>query len=127
MKRVCVTYKMIKGNDVAETCIVLPMEDSIAELVVANAVMPLQIHQILCALADLQGYHYAGICSAEEVRSEDDQCAEWVEDSFGYNRCPSCGFEFDTPKYTTPRCPQCGVKMMESDNNDKKSNTRHFG
>lgn len=75
MKRVCITYKMFKLGEIAETCIVLPMEDHTADAAIDkidNFIIPLHVYQILCSLSRLQGYHYAGFCSAEEVQEAGD-------------------------------------------------------
>ena len=36
---------------------------------------------------------------------------KWIEDYYGYFRCSECGFQHDSPEYTTPYCPECGAKM----------------
>lgn len=40
---------------------------------------------------------------------------EWIEDDYGYNRCSSCGWEWDEPESVTPYCPHCGAKMEEGE------------
>ncbi len=72
MKNVCITYKMRCGDDVAETCVVLPMTDSRANSVLSlgeDSVFVSSAHQgsvyrALAAMAVCQGYDYAGFCSA---------------------------------------------------------------
>lgn len=36
---------------------------------------------------------------------------KWSEDDYGYYHCFECGFEHDSPEYTTLYCPECGAKM----------------
>ena len=75
-KNVCITYHMSKENEVAETCITLPMAEAVADDVLANQensryvkeggsrITP--VKQILNNLAKLQGYGDAHFCCAEE-------------------------------------------------------------
>lgn len=73
MKNVCITYKMRCGDDVAETCAVLPMTDSRANSVLSlgegsifmSPNCPWSVYRVLAAMAQIQGYEYAGFCSAE--------------------------------------------------------------
>lgn len=72
MKRVCITYHMKRENEVAETCITIPMEDRKAEELLATqeewwqlmdgATLDVLLHK----LSILQGYKYAVFCTAEE-------------------------------------------------------------
>lgn len=75
-KNVCITYHMSKENEVAETCITIPMDAVVADDVLANqegsqyvkegsfSITP--VKQILSNLAELQGYVDAHFCCAEE-------------------------------------------------------------
>lgn len=75
-KYVCVTYHMNKENEIAETCITIPMDATVADDVLANqecsqyvkegssGIAP--VKQILSSLAELQGYAEAHFCCAEE-------------------------------------------------------------
>lgn len=75
-KYVCITYHMNKENEVAETCITIPMDATVADDVLANqersqyvkegnsGIAP--VKQILSNLAELQGYSDAHFCCAEE-------------------------------------------------------------
>lgn len=71
MTDVCITYHMERENEVAETCITLPMDDFVATMLVDTQgdcflLMrggPLTI--LLRELSQLQGYTYAGFCCAE--------------------------------------------------------------
>ena len=88
MKRVIITYHMRNGEEEAETCITLPMKDSLAdellekqrEYVFLRSSQPL--HTILNQLAWLQGYYYAGFYRAEEDKR------------FAPVRCSQCGEVF---------------------------------
>lgn len=35
----------------------------------------------------------------------------WIEDDYGFFHCSVCGWEFDDPEQTEPRCPNCRAKM----------------
>jgi len=77
MKHICITYHMTKANEVAETCITLPMSEGIAASILtqqgesayvradSHTVTPVKI--ILNQLAELQGYNTASFCCAEET------------------------------------------------------------
>ena len=78
MKHVCLTYHMTRPNEVAETCITLPLDDSIAKDLLKNqensayVVAPRShrrpsIPALLSQLAALQGYDTADFCCAEET------------------------------------------------------------
>lgn len=76
MKHICITYHMTKVNEIAETCITLPMADDIAASILTQqgesayvragcfTVTPVKI--VLDQLAELQGYNSASFCCAEE-------------------------------------------------------------
>lgn len=76
MKHICITYHMTRKNEVAETCITLPMEAQIAEDILEHQGDSQYVEQgsftitnikiILNNLAALQGYGNAMFCSAEE-------------------------------------------------------------
>lgn len=77
MKRICITYRMERtsvksGIETAETCIVLPMMDRVAENILKNQERSQYISGI-CAVSEalkyismMQGYSYAGFICAEE-------------------------------------------------------------
>lgn len=76
MKHICITYHMTKPNEVAETCITLPLDDAIAKDLLKNqensayVVAPRShkrpsIPALLNQLAVLQGYDTADFCCAE--------------------------------------------------------------
>lgn len=77
MKRICITYHMTRRNEIAETCITLPMEEHIAEDILTNQGDSQYVRQgsftltnikiILNNLAELQGYVDASFCCADEV------------------------------------------------------------
>ena len=73
MKKVCITYKMRCGDEVAETCVTLPMTDARADSILTyGARSPFllpgwAVFQALNELAAIQGYNYYDFCSAEEV------------------------------------------------------------
>lgn len=78
MKKVCITYHMTKADEVAETCITIPMRDGVAASILTQqgesayvraghyTITPIKI--ILNQLAELQGYSSAAFCCAEEAR-----------------------------------------------------------
>lgn len=39
----------------------------------------------------------------------------WIEADYGYFHCSECGYEYDSPEYITPYCPNCGAKMDEEE------------
>lgn len=75
-KNICITYHMSKENEVAETCITIPMDAAVADDVLANQINSryvkegssriTPVKQILNNLAKLQGYGDAHFCCAEE-------------------------------------------------------------
>ena len=73
MKHICITYHMTRKNEIAETCITLPMEDAKAAELLACQEGCLQLREgatldvLLRKLSILQGYQYAGFCIAEEA------------------------------------------------------------
>lgn len=77
MKHVCITYHMTRPHEVAETCITVALEDSIAKDLLKNqensayVVAPRShkrpsIPALLSQLAYFQGYDAASFCCAEE-------------------------------------------------------------
>ena len=64
---------MTRKNEIAETCIALPMEDAKAAELLACQEDCLQLREgatldvLLRKLSILQGYQYAGFCIAEEA------------------------------------------------------------
>lgn len=86
MKRLCITYHMYRNyprKEIAETCITLPMTPAIADDIIQNGedskyLSPAMadenmsvstggvIYEALCRLAEMQGYHFCGVCSVEE-------------------------------------------------------------
>lgn len=87
MKHVCITYHMHRDyprKETAETCITLPMTQTIAWDILENGadskyLLPRTldddlcvipggvIYEALCRLSEMQGYRYEGFCTAEEV------------------------------------------------------------
>lgn len=79
MKHVCITYHMNRPGEVAETCIALPLDDAIADDLLAHQERSayvqghkrftrLSIPALLNQLAALQGYDRATFCCADEAR-----------------------------------------------------------
>lgn len=79
MKHVCITYHMNRPGEVAETCITLPLDDAIADDLLAHQESSayvqghkrftrLSIPALLSQLTALQGYDTADFCCAEEAR-----------------------------------------------------------
>lgn len=79
MKHVCITYHMTRLGEVAETCLTLPLDDAIADDLLAHQERSayvqgserfsrLSIPSLLHQLAALQGYDSAIFCCAEEAR-----------------------------------------------------------
>ena len=72
MKHICITYHMTRKSEIAETCITIPMEDSKADGLLACQEDCQQLREgatldiLLRKLSILQGYRYAGFCTAEE-------------------------------------------------------------
>ena len=80
MKKLLITYNM--QNDIVdcETCIVLPMTDEIARDILEKGWESSyldglgidgtegEIHRILRTLSEIQGYEFAGFCTAEEIK-----------------------------------------------------------
>ena len=66
MKRVCITYHMHFPGEEAESCIVLPMEDKIADDLLEKGMDSVhmmleangEVARLLRSLADIQGYRY---------------------------------------------------------------------
>lgn len=75
MKKINLTYHMEKPGEIAESCITLPMEDAVAEDILANEersqhLNPMlngDVYRLLRSLAAIQGYEYTGACCPEEV------------------------------------------------------------
>lgn len=71
MTNVCITYHMKREREIAETCITLPMEDSKATELLATQDEWWQLMEgatldvLLRKLSIMQGYKYAGFCTAE--------------------------------------------------------------
>ena len=71
MKHVCITYHMKREEEIAETCITIPMEDKKAEALLKNADNYLSLRDgatldvLLEKLSILQGYQFCGFCMAE--------------------------------------------------------------
>lgn len=80
MKRICITYHMTKENEVAETCITIAMEDTIASdilqhqgdsrYVKAHSFSITIVKSLLANLAALQGYTTASFCCADPAEKE---------------------------------------------------------
>lgn len=79
MKNVCITYHMAKADEIAETCITVALEDSIAKDLLKNqedsvyALAPkshtrFSLPALLSQLAFAQGYNNASFCCAKERR-----------------------------------------------------------
>lgn len=72
MKKICITYLMKRENEVAETCITLPMEEKKANELLATQSKWWQLMDgatldvLLRKLAILQGYQFVGFEAAEE-------------------------------------------------------------
>lgn len=81
MKHLCITYHMNRNwgtvieprMETAETCIVLPMKDDIAEDILEKGADSKHVsfmglvYLALSRISEMQDYHYAGFCTAEEV------------------------------------------------------------
>ena len=80
MKKLLITYNMQNDTESCETCIVLPMADEISESILemgweSSYLDGLgidgtegEIHRILRTLSEIQGYEFAGFCTAEEIK-----------------------------------------------------------
>lgn len=91
MKRLNITYHMEKNHgtlsqpkmETAETCITLPMQDHIADDILQKGedsrymkrIAIGYVSGILNELSEVQGYHYSGFCTAEEVELTSSNCA----------------------------------------------------
>ena len=75
MKNVCITYCMKRKGEVAETCIVLPMKDEIADELLARQDKCWQLadgatlNVLLHKLALIQGYQFAALETAEAAEA----------------------------------------------------------
>ena len=75
MKKLLITYKMLNQNGVAENCVALPMLDDIAKDILLNGadsvylnyILNGEVGRLLKSLAEIQGYDYAGFCTADEI------------------------------------------------------------
>lgn len=77
MKHISITYHMSREGEIAETCIILPMEDQIASDILEHqeesrhvredGCGTIAVRTILTCLAELQGYTDASFCMATEV------------------------------------------------------------
>lgn len=73
MTNICVTYLMKRENEVAETCITLPMEEKKADELLAAQSEWWQLMDgatldvLLRKLSILQGYQFAGFETAEKI------------------------------------------------------------
>lgn len=75
MKKLLITYKMLNQNEVAENCVALPMLDEIAKDILLNGadsvylnyILNGEVGRLLKSLAEIQGYDYAGFCTADEI------------------------------------------------------------
>jgi len=69
MKNVCITYKMVYGNETVQSTITLPMMRYLAEDTVDSIEndfpLPARIENALKALAALHGFTYLGVTAAE--------------------------------------------------------------
>ena len=54
---------------------------------------------------------------SDDIKSDDGNehanYGEWIEDDYAYCRCSECGYEYDSPEYSTPYCPNCGACMED--------------
>lgn len=72
MKHLCITYHMERRNEIAETCITLPMLDEVAADILARCddspymASGGAVNTILEQLAEIQGYTLLGVCMARE-------------------------------------------------------------
>ena len=73
MKKVCITYHMHFPGEEVESCIVLPMEDKIADDLLEKGMDSVhmmleangEVARLLRSLADIQGYRYDGAVGFE--------------------------------------------------------------
>lgn len=65
MKKINLTYHMQKGTETAENIVTLMMEDTIADEIIKTQKTGTRVGLILTVLAEIQGYEYIGLCSAE--------------------------------------------------------------
>lgn len=65
MKHINITYHMSNRNETAESCITLPMDNTIALQVLGDGADSVpNVKRILSNLAAIQGYNYIGACTA---------------------------------------------------------------
>lgn len=75
MKHINITYHMENSDEVAESCITLPMTDDIADDILwmgenstyLGAGHNGEVRRLLESLAAIQGYKYTGACCPREV------------------------------------------------------------
>ena len=77
MKHISITYHMSREGEIAETCIILPMEDQIASDILEHQEKSRHVREdgcgtiavrtILTCPAELQGYTDASFCMAMEA------------------------------------------------------------
>lgn len=75
MKHINITYHMEKPDEVAESCITLPMTDDIADDILWMGENSTylgtghngEVRRLLESLAAIQGYKYIGACCPQEV------------------------------------------------------------
>lgn len=75
MKNINITYHMEKPDEVAESCITLPMTDDIADDILWMGENSTylgtghngEVRRLLESLAAIQGYKYIGACCPREV------------------------------------------------------------
>lgn len=66
MRHINITYHMSNRNETAETCITLPMDNTVALRVLRDGADSVpNVRRILKYLAAIQGYEYIGGCYAE--------------------------------------------------------------
>ena len=73
MKKVCITYHMHFPGEEVESCIVLPMEDKIADDLLEKGMDSVrmmleangEVARLLRSLAEIQGYRYDGAVGFE--------------------------------------------------------------
>lgn len=81
MKKLLITYHMFNAEEVAETCIVLPMADDIADSILMLGAHSIYLEPALCGggpcgsvrraleeLSIMQDYYFKEFCTAEEVK-----------------------------------------------------------
>ena len=59
MEHICITYHMKRDEEIAETCITLPMSEAVAEEVLQKGA------DDVAAIHQIQGYTYFAACCSE--------------------------------------------------------------